>query len=88
LEAFYPNITKAYQVPNKCHKIRKKPRRRKKPGGGEEEEESGDEGQLDNETKVYNSITDKETSKLNSCDRITRSWLVLVAILSAILFWS
>lgn len=86
MEAFYPNITNPYQVPNKCHKIRKKPRRRKKPGGGEEEGE--DEGQLDNETKVYNSITDQETSKLNSCDRITCSWLVSVTILSAILFWS
>jgi hypothetical protein len=86
LEAFYPNITKPYQVLNKCHKIRKKPGRRKKPGGGEEEEEV--EGQLDNETKVYKSITDQETSKLNSCDRVTCSWLVSAAILSAIPFWS
>lgn len=71
---------------NQCHKVRKKPGRRKKPGDGEEEGQDG--GQLENETKVYNSITDQETSKLNSCGRITCSWLVSVIILSAILFWS
>ncbi|XP_023701917.1 MOXD1 homolog 2 [Cryptotermes secundus] len=82
LEAFYPNITKPFEAVNLCQKVRKKPGRRKKPEGGEEE------GQGGGQTKVYNRITDQETSKLNRCNRITCSWLVSVIIWSAILIWS
>jgi hypothetical protein len=85
LESFYPNITKPYEDVNLCHKKRKKPRRRKKPGDGENDNE--DDEELEKNTKVYDSITDQQSSKLNNCERTAFSWLVLI-ILSGLCVWS
>jgi hypothetical protein len=68
---------------NQCHKKRKKPGRRKKPGDGEDNE---DNEELERNTKVYDSITDQQSSELNNCERTTFAWLVLI-ILSVLLVW-
>lgn len=70
---------------SQCHKKRKKPGRRKKPGDGQDENE--DDEELEKNTKVYDSITDQQSSKLNNCERTAFSWLVQL-ILSVFLVWS
>jgi len=70
---------------SQCHKKRKKPGRRKNPGDGQDEIE--DDEELEKNTKVYDSITDQQSSKLNNCERTAFSWLVLL-IVSVLLVWS
>lgn len=81
-EAYYPNITKPYEDVDTCHNRRSKPHRRKKPGEGQTE--SGDhgagetseedaanyvDGEDEDKTKVYSSISLQESSRLNSSTR-------------------
>jgi len=70
---------------SQCHKKRKKPGRRKKPEDGQDENE--DDEELEKNTKVYDSITDQQSSKLNNCERTAFSWLVFI-ILSVLLVGS
>ncbi|PSN58487.1 MOXD1 2 protein [Blattella germanica] len=81
-EAFYPNITNTYKEVRKCHNRWKKPRRRKKPGdseGYEGEDNVVDDGESDDDdTKVYSSISLRESSRLNSSSRCIGLWELLV----------
>lgn len=71
-----------------CHNILKNPGRRKKPGDRQEGEGNEGDGESEEDTRVYNSIINQESSKLNSCERNTCSWLVVIIAVSAILLCS
>lgn len=73
---------------SQCHSVWKKPGRRKEPGDKEGEEDVEENGELEKNAKVHNSITDQESSRLNSCSRKMFSLLVLIITLIVMLIWS
>ena len=94
-EAYYPNITKPYEEIDTCHNRRSKPHRRKKPGEGLTESairegsrtsatdvENYIDGEDEEKTKDYSSISLRESSRLNSSTRCGSTLDILLFVIA------
>jgi len=94
-EAYYPNITKSYEEIDTCHNRRSKPHRRKKPGEGLTESavregsrtsgtdvENYIDGEDEEKTKDYSSISLQESSRLNSSTRCRSTLDILLFVIA------